>query len=68
MQSSDDLELAFKHELCSHWPALFHSSVLLHEADKAALADAIWKICESDVPADIPDDDIQYALDSGALL
>ena len=68
MQSSDDLELAFKHELCSYPPALFDSSLLLHEADKPALADAIWKICESGVSADIPDDGIQYALDGGALL
>ena len=68
MQSSDDLELAFKHELCSYPPALFDSSLLLHEADKPALGDAIWKICESGVSADIPDDGIQYILDGGALL
>ena len=68
MQSSDDLELAFKHELCSYPPALFDSSLLLHEADKPAVADAIWKICESSVPVDIPDDGIQYVLDGGALL
>ena len=68
MRSSDDLELAFKHELCSYPLTLFDSSLLLHEADKPALADAIWKICESDVSEDISDDDIQYVLDSGALL
>ena len=68
MQSSDDLELAFKHELCSHPPALFDSSLLLHEADKPALSDAIWWICESGVPADIPDGGIQYVLDGGAFL
>ena len=68
MQSSDDLELAFKHELCSYPPALFDSSLLLHEADKPAVADAIWKICESSVPVDIPDDGIQYVLDGEALL
>ena len=68
MQSSDDLELAFKHQLCSYPPALFDSSLLLHEADKPALADAIWKICESGSPADIPDDHIQYVLDGGALI
>ena len=59
MQSSDDLELAFKHELCS---------LLLHKADKPALTDAIWKICESGVPAHIPDDYIQYVLDGGTLI
>ena len=68
MQSSDDLKLAFKHELCNYPPALFDSSLLFHETDKPALADAIWKICESDVPADIPDDGIQQVPDGGALL
>ena len=43
MQSSDELETAFKHELCSYPSALF---LLLREADKPALADAIWKACE----------------------
>ena len=68
MQSSDDLELAFKHEFCSYPPALFDSSLLLYEADMPALTDAIWKICESVVPADIPDDGIRYVLDGGAFL
>ena len=63
MQSSDDLELTFKHELCSYPPALFDSSLLLLEADKPALADALWKVCENEVPAYIPDDGIQYILD-----
>ena len=68
MQSSDDLELAFKQEFCSYPPALFDSSLLLHEADKPALVNTVWKICESGVPADIPDDHIQYVLDGGALI
>ena len=51
--SSDDLEPAFKHELCSYPSALFDSSLLLREADKPALADAIWKICEREAPADM---------------
>ena len=68
MQLSDDLELAFKHELFSYSPALFDSSLLLHETDKPALTDTIWKICESGVLADIPDDGIQYVLDGEALL
>ena len=67
-QSSDELESAFKHELCSYPSALFDSSLLLREADKPALADAIWKHCETDIPADIPLDGIQYVLDGGALL
>ena len=68
MQSSDDLESAFKHELCSYPSALFDSSLLLREADKPALADAIWKTCECEAPADISEDGIQYVLDGGALL
>ena len=69
IQSSDDLESAFKHELCSYPSALFDSSLLLRKADKPALADAIWKSCECDSPADtIPEDGIQYVLDGGALL
>ena len=39
--TSDELESAFKHELCSYPPALFGSSLLLREAHKPALADAI---------------------------
>ena len=63
VQSSDNLELAFKHELCSYPFALFDSFLLPHEADKPALADAIWKICESSVPVvNIPDNGIQYVL------
>ena len=52
MQSLDDLELAFKHELCRYPPALFDSSLLLLEADKPALPYEIWKVCESKVPVD----------------
>ncbi len=68
IQSSDDLESAFKHELCSYPSALFDSSLLLREADKPALADAIWKACECEAPADISEDGIEYVLDGGALL
>ena len=68
MQSSDDLESAFKHELCIYPSALFDSSLLLREVNKPALADAIWKTCECEAPADISEDGIQYVLDGGALL
>ena len=67
-QSSDELKSAFKYELCSYPSALFDSSLLLREADKPALADAIWNLCKPNVPADIPDNGIQYVLDGGALL
>ena len=69
MQSSDNLELAFKHELCSYPFALFDFSPKLHEVDKPALDDVILKIRESSVPVvDIPDDSIWYVLEGGALL
>ncbi len=68
MQSSDDLESAFKHELCSYPSALFDSSLLLREADKPALADAIWKTCECEASVNISEDGYQYVLDGGALL
>ena len=51
--------------------ALFDTSLLLREADKPALADAIWKICETNASADnliISCNNIQYVLDGGALL
>ena len=62
MHSSDDLELPFKHELCSYPPALFDSSLLLNEAGKPALADLMWKMSESGFSADIPDNGSQYVL------
>lgn len=40
-QKCDLLESALKYELCSYPPSLFDSSLLLHEAKKPALADAI---------------------------
>ena len=67
-QTSDELESAFKHELCSHPPALFYSSLLLREAHKPALADAIWRVSGTDVPADVPDYGSRYVVDGGALI
>ena len=48
-QTSDELESAFKHELCSYLPALFHSSLLLREAHKPVLTDAISVLLGPDV-------------------
>ena len=39
----DDLTDVFKYELCSYPPALFQTTDILFEADKPALAEAIWK-------------------------
>ena len=67
-QTSDELESAFKHELCSYQPALFDSSLLLREAHKPALANAIWRLIGPGVPADVPDDGSRYVVDGGALI
>ena len=67
-QTSDELESAFKHELCSYPPALFDSSLLLRETHKPALADAIWVLLGPDVQADVPKKDSRYVLDGGALI
>ena len=68
MKPSDDLESVFKQELYSYPSALFDSSLLFHEANKPALAHAIWKTYKCEAPADISEDGIQYVLDGGALL
>ena len=44
------------------------SILLLLKADKPAIVDAIWKVYESRVQADIPDDDIPYDLDAATFL
>ena len=62
-QTSDGLESAFNHELCSYPPALFDSSLLLREAHTLALADAIWVLLVSDVQADVTNKDSRYVLD-----
>ncbi len=68
VQSSGDLKSAFKYELCSYPSALFDSSLLLREADKPALADAIWNLSKPHDPAEVSANGIQYVLDGGALL
>ena len=67
-QKCDDLQLALKYELCSYPPALFDSSLLLREANKPALADAIRDLVEPHLPADNVVDGSQYVLDGGALV
>ncbi len=61
-----DLQSIFKYELCSHPPALFDSSALPLTANKAALADALWKVVENEQVQPITD--VQYIIDGGALL
>ena len=37
----------FKFEICSYLPSLFDSSLLFRQANKSALADAIWTITKN---------------------
>jgi len=55
-----DLLLSCNHQISRvnlQVQVVHYSSLLLHKVDKSALADAIWKNCESGVPADFR---IQY--------
>jgi hypothetical protein len=56
----------FEYELCTHPPALFDNSSLPWEANKPALADALWKLIQNE-DAVLPDS-VHYVLDGGALL
>jgi len=64
----DDLNDVFKYELCSYPPALFQTSYILLEADKPALAEAIWKQLPIAVRNTMLPQNVQYVLDGGALL
>ena len=50
-----DPETIFKHELTAIPKALSETTVLLHEAQKSTLADAIWSTVNQNA-ASIPDD------------
>ena len=63
----DDLTDVFKCELCSYPPALFQTSYILLEADKPALAEAIWKQLPLAVRNTVLPQNVQYVLDGGAL-
>ena len=62
---TDELDSAFKQKLCSYSSALFDSSLMLLEAHKPALTDAIWVLLGPDVQADVPTKDSRYVLDGG---
>ena len=65
MVQTYELESAFKQKLGSYSSALFDSSLLLWDAHKPALADAIWVLLGPDVQADVPNKDSRYVLDAG---
>ena len=62
----ENLPSLFKYELCTHPPALFESSSLPLQANKAVLADVLWK--SMTVEQREPSGNVQYVLDGGALL
>jgi len=61
----DDLTDVFKYELCSYPPALFQTIDNLLEADKPALAKAIWKQLPLAVRNTVLPQNVQCVLDGG---
>ena len=65
-ERTDDLPSLFSYELCSYPSAMFESSCLPLQANKPALADAIWKVFKHEESR--PIGQVHYVLDGGALL
>lgn len=64
--SNEDPASFFKYELCTYPAALFDRSSLPWEANKPALADALWKLVKNE--NEILPDPVHYVLDGGSLL
>ena len=62
----DDVTSLFQYELCTYPAALFESSSLPLQPNKAVLADYLWKSMTEEQPN--ASGDVQYVLDGGALL
>ena len=62
----DDVTSLFQYELCTYPAALFESSSLPLQPNKAVLADYLWKSIKEEQRN--PSGDVQYVLDGGALL
>ena len=62
----DDVTSLFQYELCIYPAALFESSSLPLQPNKAVLADYLWKSMKEEQRN--PSGDVQYVLDGGALL
>ena len=61
-----DVTSLFRYELCTYPAALFKSSSLPLQTNKAVLADYLWKSMKEEQRN--PSGDVQYVLDGGALL
>ncbi len=66
--SCEDPASLFKYELCTHPAALFDRSSLPWEANKPALANALWKLVKNDSEAETLPDFVHYVLNGGSLL
>ena len=62
----DDVTSLFQYELCTYPAALFESSSLPLQPNKAVLADYFWKSMKEEQWK--PRGDVQYVIDGGALL
>ena len=62
----DDVTSLFQYELCTYPAALFESSSLPLQPNKAALADYLWKSMKEEQRN--PSGDVKYVLDGGAIL
>ena len=63
---NDNLNALLEYELCNYPPAPLENRPTPRPATKSSLTDALWNMMPSDIPA--PSGDVQYILDSGALL
>ena len=63
----DNPQTFFKFEMCSYPQALFDCSLLPRQANKPALADAIWTITKNNQTGG-PTGNVHFVLDGGALL
>ena len=66
--NGENLADTFKYELCSFPPAMFESSVLPRQANKAALADALWEEVKNGQPKSVQEGQLHTVVDGGALL
>ena len=62
---TDMLAEAFTYELCGYPPALFATKTVFLPANKPQLSKAIWNAVPDN---DVPEGDVLYVLDGGALL
>ena len=65
-KSAEQKEEMFRFELCPHPPSLIDETMMLREAQKSVLGDAIWSKLEPGTRESIGE--VQYVLDGGSLL